>query len=138
MSILVKRDEALKKYESELGMLRGYIGKIRSNMTGLPLEQESIIRTIFGEYDTFIQSSIVTEPVRVLGDLEVSDKRIQSLLREKDAEILKLRDRIFEIEKLRIGSTISEGSNKTIEVLQSESGWINVLMTGGASGIVAM
>lgn len=41
----------------------------------------------------------------MLGDLDVSDQRIQSLLREKDAEIMRLRDRIFSIEKSRVGGS---------------------------------
>jgi hypothetical protein len=36
----------------------------------------------------------------MLGDLAISDARIQSLIREKDAEILRLRDRIFAVEKI--------------------------------------
>jgi hypothetical protein len=40
---------------------------------------------------------IVGEPVRMLGDLAINDARIQSLVREKDAEILKLRDRLFSL-----------------------------------------
>jgi hypothetical protein len=39
----------------------------------------------------------------MLGDLAISDARIQSLIREKDAEILRLRDRIFAVEKSRTG-----------------------------------
>ncbi len=40
----------------------------------------------------------------MLGDLTISDARIQSLIREKDAEILRLRDRVFSIEKGKISS----------------------------------
>lgn len=38
----------------------------------------------------------------MLGELAITDQRIQSLLREKDAEILRLRDRIFAVEKGRL------------------------------------
>lgn len=31
----------------------------------------------------------------MLGDLAITDARVQSLIREKDAEVLRLRDRIF-------------------------------------------
>jgi hypothetical protein len=41
----------------------------------------------------------------MLDELSVSDARIQSLIREKDAEILKLRDRVFTIEKSRVSSS---------------------------------
>ena len=36
-SITSKRDEAMKKFETENGLLKGYITKIRSSMTGLPI-----------------------------------------------------------------------------------------------------
>ena len=52
--------------------------------------------------------------------MEVSDLRIQSLLREKDAEILRLRDKIFEVEKSHIRGT-SESSSQVIKVLQDEN-----------------
>lgn len=54
----------------------------------------------------------------MLGDLAISDARIQSLIREKDAEILKLRDRIFAIEKHKVSGGSSEAANKIIEVLR--------------------
>ena len=50
----------------------------------------------------------------MLGDLAISDARIQSLIREKDAEILRLRDRIFAIEKGKLTSGTSESANKII------------------------
>ena len=50
----------------------------------------------------------------MLGDLAISDARIQSLIREKDAEILKLRDRIFGLEKSKLTGGTSESANKII------------------------
>jgi archaellum component FlaC len=77
-------------------------------MTGLPIEQESLLRTIFTDYDSFIQTSVIaSEPVRMLGDLEISDRRIQSLIREKDVEILNLRNKIISVEKEK--SKVSTG-----------------------------
>ena len=55
----------------------------------------------------------------MLGDLAISDARIQSLVREKDAEILKLRDRIFALEKSKLSSGVTESSNRVIEVLRN-------------------
>ena len=89
-------------------------------MTGLPLEHESILRGILSDYDSYLSTSVLIEPVRILGDLEVSDLRIQSLLREKDAEILRLRDRVFEAEKSHVKSS-SESSGQIIKVLQGEN-----------------
>ena len=80
-AISFRRDEQLVKYESDLNALKGYIGKIKSSVVGIPHEHESVLKTIISEYDTYIQSSFISEPTRLLGDLEVSDLRIQSLLR---------------------------------------------------------
>lgn len=46
------------------------------------------------DFNQFLQgqvSVIVNEPIRALDDLNVTDQRVLSLFREKDAEILKLR-----------------------------------------------
>lgn len=38
-----------------------------------------------GEFDTFARTSIIHgEPTRLLGELNVTDQRVQSLLRQKD------------------------------------------------------
>ena len=120
-NIAVKREEALKTYESQVGVLQGFLTQLRSNIGGLSMEQESIITRIFGEYDGFLRSSISSEPMRMLGELEVTDQRIQSLLREKDSQILQLRDRLFSIEKGRIGSSNMEAHQKTIDILRDEN-----------------
>ena len=59
--------------------------------------------------------------MRILGELQVTDQRIQSLLREKDAEILRLRDRVFSIEKGKIGGGNAESYQKMIDVLRDEN-----------------
>ena len=86
-SIAVKREEALKKYESEVNILESYVSKIRSSLTqsGLSTEQESILRNIFTEFDGYVQTRVISEPTRLLGELAINDSRIQSLIREKDA-----------------------------------------------------
>lgn len=71
------------------------------------------------DFDKYVHTSIIHgEPVRLLGELNVTDARIQSLLREKDAEIHRLRDRIFAVERSHISGVHSEASNKTIEILR--------------------
>lgn len=94
------------------------------------------------DYDSFIQSSVRSEPTRILGELEVTDLRIQSLIREKDTEILRLRDKIFEIEKSQIRGTTSESSSQIIKVLQNENlklkNEINALrVEGGSAELIA-
>jgi hypothetical protein len=122
-TISVRRDESVKKYESEIGLLEGYISKIRSSLQqgGVSAEQDSVLNNIFREFDTYITTRIVGEPVRMLGELAISDARIQSLIREKDAEILRLRDRIFAVEKSRSVGSTSDSANKIIEVLRGEN-----------------
>lgn len=122
-SISSRSHDAIKSYESEIGVLRGYIGKIKSNLHGqLNEEQESILYNILGDFDNFVLTSVVKgEPTRMLGDLNVTDQRIQSLLREKDTEIMKLRERVFAIDKARKGGSTSEAANRTIEVLRAEN-----------------
>lgn len=48
-NISSRRDESYKKLESEIGVLQGYIGKIRSSLiqNGISAEQESILINIF-------------------------------------------------------------------------------------------
>lgn len=66
-------------------------------MSGLSIEQESILGNILTDYDQFMVTSFSGEPTRILGELAISDQRIQSLIREKDTEIMKLRDRLFSL-----------------------------------------
>ena len=56
-----------------------------------------------------------------LGDLQISDERIKSLIRQKDAEISLLRDQITKIQTTRVVSTVSEGQSEMIRVLQTEN-----------------
>lgn len=90
-------------------------------MEGLNMEQESMLANIFAQFDNFKASGIMKEPVFDLMDVNLNDQRIQSLIRTKDAEILKLRDKIFSIEKSRSISTNSESQNEIIRVLQGEN-----------------
>lgn len=122
-SISGKAGDASSRLQSEVGMLEGYIGKIRSSLMqgGVTAEQESILNNIFRDFDTYVTTRIVGEPVRMLGELAISDARIQSLIREKDSEILKLRDRIFALEKSKLSGGSGEAANKIIEVLRGEN-----------------
>jgi hypothetical protein len=58
--------------------------------------------------------------MRQLSGLEVSDARIKSLIREKDAEIQLLKDQIIKIQTSRT-ITSSEGQGEIIRVLQMEN-----------------
>ena len=39
---------------------------------------------ILREFDVYVTTRIVGEPVKMLGDLAVNDARVQSLIRQKD------------------------------------------------------
>lgn len=54
------------------------------------VEIDSIINNIFREIDSY--SSGRVEVTSYLGDLQIADLRIQSLIREKDVELTRLRD----------------------------------------------
>ena len=58
--------------------------------------------------------------MRSLGDLKIEDQRIASLIREKDAEINRLRDRLVGIEHTRTLGGIHDAHAKTVQVLQSQ------------------
>jgi hypothetical protein len=64
---------------------------------------DSIVSTIFGDIERY--GSIKVEAINYLGDLQVTDQRIQSLLREKDTELFRLRDEVTSLKKLK--STIN-------------------------------
>lgn len=141
--IAVKREEKLAEYESNIDSLRGFISKFRDGVRrGSSIEQESVFGTIISDYDSFIQSSVIrSEPTRILGDLEVTDLRIQSLIREKDTEILRLRDKIFEVERSQVRGA-SESSSQIIKILQDENlklkNEINSLrVEGGSAELIA-
>lgn len=87
-SISGRTGESLKRYETEIGVLEGIVGRLRSGIIagGLTTEQESIFNNIFRDFDNYQTTRIIIgEPTRLLGDLAISDARIQSLIREKDA-----------------------------------------------------
>lgn len=82
-TISSKSQDAIKGYESEIGMLRGFISKFRSSFEGrLSEEHNSILHNILGDFDQYILTSVVHgEPTRLLGEINITDQRIQSLLR---------------------------------------------------------
>ena len=66
-TIASRREEALKTFESQAGMLEMFLTKIRSNMSGLSIEQESVISTIYRDFDSFISTRQTGEPMKTLG-----------------------------------------------------------------------
>lgn len=83
------------------------------------VEIDSIINNIFREIDSYSAGRI--EATSYLGDLQISDLRIQSLIREKDVELTRLRDEILSLRKLKSTVNNSEAHARTIQVLQEEN-----------------
>lgn len=87
----VRTVEGLRRYESECEAYKGLLEKLRVSLEGKAgVEIDSIVGNIFLEAERI--SSGQSEIIRDLGDLKISDGRIQSLIREKDAELSRLRD----------------------------------------------
>jgi hypothetical protein len=55
--------------------------------------------------------------MRDLGDLKITDSRIQSLIREKDAELYRLRDEISQLNKLKSTFNNDAAHNRTVQIL---------------------
>lgn len=71
------------------------------------------------DFNQFLQgqvSVIVHEPIRALEDLNISDQRVLSLFREKDAEILKLREKLL-LDASKFSTTNNEINERTIHQL---------------------
>ncbi len=77
----------MKRYESESGVMEGFINKIRGSIInlGLDMERSSVLENIFRDFDSYIVTKVIAEPMKSLGDLKIEDQRIASLIREKDA-----------------------------------------------------
>ena len=61
-TISVKREEALRKYESDVGKLEGYVGQLRNSVVnmGLDVEASSILQNIFRDYDSYITTRVTS------------------------------------------------------------------------------
>lgn len=61
------------------------------------------------------------EVIRDLSDLKITDARISSLIRTKDAELYRLRDELTSLSKLKTTVNNDSAFNKTISVLTEEN-----------------
>lgn len=83
------------------------------------IEVESIVNTIFLDVDRINSGQL--ELIRDLGDLKITDNRIQSLIREKDAELYRLRDELTSLSKLKSTINNEAAHNRTVQVLNEEN-----------------
>jgi hypothetical protein len=79
-SLNSKTVEGLRRYESDCEAYKGLLAKLRTELSGRAnLEIESIVGNIFLEAERI--SAGQAEIIRDLGDLKITDGRIQSLIR---------------------------------------------------------
>ena len=86
----------------------------------LGVENASVFENIFRDFDSFVVSRVMNEPMRRLDDLKIEDQRIASLIREKDAEIYRLRDRLVGVEQTRTLGGVHDAHARAVKVLQDE------------------
>ncbi len=115
-----KREEVLKRYESDVGILQGYVSKFKSGLVGLTAEQESVFNNIYTEFNSYISFNGFITQTKYLGDLDVNDARYKSLIRTKEEEILRLRSELLSLNK---STLITEGhaTNRSLQILQDEN-----------------
>lgn len=60
-AIAIKSGEAYQKFESDIGVLEGFVTKLRASIIagGLTTEQESIFSNIFKDFDTYIHTRVI-------------------------------------------------------------------------------
>ena len=112
----VKTVEGLRRYEADCEAYKGLLGKLRGSLEGKAgIEIDSIIGNIFLEVERI--SAGQSEVIRDLGDLKISDARIHSLIREKDAELSRLRDELTHLTKLKTTVNNEAAHNRAMQVL---------------------
>ena len=126
-----KRLEGLRRYKNEKLAFETYMKTINESLPKILVftksnpELKDISITLEGtlrDYDKFIVSTLNQgEPLRLLDSVNVTDQRINSLIREKDSEILKLKERLVALEKARITTTGGEHNERTILALKTEN-----------------
>lgn len=119
-SFSLKTSEGLRKYEIDVEGYRGILNKLKTSLAGkLSVEGESIFANIFLEVDRLNAGQ--HEYIRDLGDLKISDARIQSLIREKDSELFRLRDELTQLSRLKSTTNNEAAYNKSVQILNEEN-----------------
>jgi hypothetical protein len=122
-NIELEQEERLKLLQNEFKGIKEMVMQFKGIRGVESLEMNSLVDGILGRF-TQVESSkgflnTIVERSLALGDLQIADERIKSLIRQKDAEISLLRDQITKIQTTRVVSTVSEGQTEMIRVLQT-------------------
>ena len=110
-SIELEQEERLRMLQSEFKGIQEMVMKFRGVRGADSAEFSGLVEGILGRISQiesnkgFVQS--IVEKSMALGDLQISDDRLKSLIRQKDAEIQLLRDQITKIQTSRVITTAS-------------------------------
>jgi hypothetical protein len=129
-AIADKRLEGLRKYKLATNTFeqkyKSLEGELNRNLGG---GNVVVFSKLFGDFNNFLNSEIRTihyeeEPIAILGEITGSDGnflRLESVLRERDAENRLLREKLLAIEKEKPSSiNISTDQSRTIQNLRNE------------------
>lgn len=112
--------DSLKRSEAEVEAYKGLFGKLKGSLAGVGgIEIDSIVSTIFLEFDKVGAGQELI--VKDLGNLSVTDARISSLIREKDSELIRLRDEILRLNKLKTTVNNDVAHNRSVQVITDEN-----------------
>jgi hypothetical protein len=113
--------EGLRRSEAEIEAYKGLFSKLKTSIGGIEgnIEMNSILGAILSEFDKVTAGHELV--VKDLGNLSVTDARISSLLREKDAELSRLRDELTRLNKLKSTINNDAAHNRSITVLNEEN-----------------
>ena len=119
-SLQLHNTELLRHHEADLESYKTSMAKLRTTLgNGLTPELSSMVQAIFTDLES--SSSRRIETTTMAGDLQVADLRIQSLLREKDAELSRLRSELITVRQAQISHKPNETQTRTIQLLQDDN-----------------
>ena len=117
----IQNAEVLRRYENDLENYKNSMVKIKSSISGgqLGTELNSMLAAIWTDLETSTTKRL--EATTLAGDLQIADLRIQSMIREKDAELARLRAELFNVKKAQVTVSTNETQSRTIQLLQDEN-----------------
>lgn len=112
-----KRLEGLQKYKRDKNTYETYLQNIKQFYESLAVEEREkfeLIGKIITEFKAYSHSQSIStsQSLQIVGELVINDQRVQSLLREKQEEIYRLKDLV-----VRSGIRI-DGSQPSAEIFE--------------------